>query len=120
MVLRATCLTPTQRPAAQVSIATRTAHPIAGSLNVPENNARSASDVGQWIEPPEHLDQRGPASSGSIIPDKINNGNSNDCCTAQNIHSLLRHAMASALKAPSPRQRHRAVAARPARVRDRA
>ena len=35
VVLRATCLTPTQRPAAQVITAANTAHPIAGSLNVP-------------------------------------------------------------------------------------
>ena len=45
VVLRATCLTPTQRPAAQVRTAASTAQPIAGSLNVPANSARSASTM---------------------------------------------------------------------------
>ena len=49
------------------------------------------------------------------MPDKINSGNSNDCCTAQNIHSRFREAMASALEnAPIPPRRHRATAAQPA------
>jgi hypothetical protein len=45
VVLRPTCLTPTQRPTPQVRIATSTAHPIAGSLKVPANSERSASTM---------------------------------------------------------------------------
>ena len=103
-MLLATWRTPTHSPAAQVISAATTASGTERSANVPENSARSASTM--YVSGLKRLTtciHSGPASSGNIIPDKINSGNSKDCWTAQNIHSRLREAIANALEnAPMP------------------